>query len=152
LAPDTTLTVRTLHRIPLYDGDLEAQGVPAGVTELREAIRAADALLLSSPEYNSGVPGVFKNAIDWVSRGPDQPLAGKPVALMSASPGGMGGVRAQLAWLPILSTLRTRHMHEREFFLSGAHRAFGPDGSLADEKTAEQLRLFLAAFVSWSKG
>jgi NAD(P)H-dependent FMN reductase len=149
---DTTLTVRTLHGIPLYDGDLEAQGVPAAVTELREAIREADGVLLSSPEYNNGVPGVFKNAIDWVSRGTDQPLAHKPVALMSASPGGMGGVRSQLAWLPTLATLRTRHMHEREFYLSAAHRAFTPDGALADDKSAEQLRTFLAAFGVWVRG
>lgn len=152
LPADSSLTVRTLHGIPLYDGDLEAQGVPAAVTELREAIRAADAVLLSSPEYNNGVPGVFKNAIDWVSRGADQPLAHKPVALMSASPGGMGGVRAQLAWLPTLASLRTRHMHEREFYLSAAHKAFTPEGALADAKTAEQLAAFLAAFVTWSRG
>lgn len=152
LPADTTLTVRTLHGIPLYDGDLEAQGVPEAVTQLREAIRAADAVLLSSPEYNNGVPGVFKNAIDWVSRGPDQPLAHKPVALMSASPGGMGGVRSQLAWLPTLATLRTRHMHEREFYLSAAHKAFTPEGTFADEKTGDQLRAFLAAFVAWSRG
>ena len=97
---DATLTVRTLHGVPLYDGDLEAQGMPDGVRELREAIRAADGLLLSTPEYNNGVPGVLKNAIDWASRGADQPLAHKPLALLSASPGGMGGVRAQLACCP----------------------------------------------------
>ena len=149
---DATLTVRTLHGVPLYDGDLEAQGMPDGVRELREAIRAADGLLLSTPEYNNGVPGVLKNAIDWASRGADQPLAHKPLALLSASPGGMGGVRAQLAWLPTLATLRTRHMHEREFFLSSASRAFAADGSLADEKTAEQLRAFLTAFATWTRG
>ncbi len=147
-----TLTVQTLHGIPLYDGDVEAQGVPAAVTALREAIRAADGVLLSSPEYNNGVPGVFKNAIDWISRGADQPLAHKPVALMSASPGGMGGVRSQLAWLPTLATLKTRHMHEREFYLSSAHRAFAADGSLTDPKTAEQLAAFLAAFATWTQG
>lgn len=149
---DSALTVRTLHGIPLYDGDLEAQGVPAAVTELREAIRAADGVLLSTPEYNNSMPGVFKNAIDWVSRGPDQPLAHKPLALMSASNGGMGGARAQVAWLPTLSTLRTRHMRERDFYLSNASSAFAEDGRLAEERTTEQLRRFLEALVTWTRG
>ena len=132
LSPEgVTLEVRTLHDVPLYDGDVEAQGLPAGVIALRDAIRAADGVVLSTPEYNNSVPGVFKNAVDWVSRGPDQPLAGKPVALLSASPGGFGGARAQLAWLPVLTTLGTRWMHSPQLCLSAAHKAFAPDGVIA---------------------
>ncbi len=152
LAPEgVTLEVRTLHDVPLYDGDVEAQGLPAGVIALRDAIRTADGVVLSTPEYNNSVPGVFKNAVDWVSRGPDQPLAGKPVALLSASPSGFGGARAQLAWLPVLTTLGTRWMHSPQLCLSAADKAFAPDGSLSEERTREQLRKLMAAFAAWCR-
>ena len=152
LSPEgVTLEVRTLHDIPLYDGDVEAQGLPAGVIALRDAIRAADGVVLSTPEYNNSVPGVFKNAVDWVSRGPDQPLAGKPVALLSASPSSFGGARAQLAWLPVLTTLGTRWMHLPQLYLSAADKAFAPDGSLSEVRTREQLSKLLAAFAAWCR-
>src|SRR6266508_3306754 len=113
-----SLTLHDIRDIPLFDADVEAQGFPAPVAAFREAVRAADGLLVSSPEYNHGVPGVLKNAVDWASRGKDQPFAGKPLALMSASNGGMGGARAQVAWLPTFSTLGARWMHTAEFYLS----------------------------------
>lgn len=149
--PPATLTVRTVHGVPLYDGDVEALGLPAEVVSLREAIRAADGLLLSTPEYNHGVPGVLKNALDWVSRGGDSPLRGKPVAVLSASPGGMGGVRAQLAWLPTLTCVGAHVMHAPEFYLSGAAQAFTADGGLADAHTHEQLQRFMSAFDAWCR-
>lgn len=151
LPAGATLELRTLHDIPLYDGDVEAAGIPEGVTALREAIRAADGLVLSSPEYNNSMPGVFKNAIDWVSRGPGQPLAGKPVVLVSASNGRFGGARAQLAWMPTLAVLGARWMHRSQFYLSMAQDAFTDDGSLADERTREQLRKLLLAFTAWCR-
>ena len=144
-----TLTLHPLHDVPLYNGDVEAQGLPAGVVALREAIRAADGLLISTPEYNNSMPGVLKNAIDWVSRGKDQPLAGKPLALVSASNGGFGGARAQLAWMPTLAVLGTQWMHKPQFYLSNAQKAFAPDGSLLEERTREQLRGLLASFATW---
>jgi len=94
---------------------------------------------------------VLKNAVDWASRGKDQPFAGKPVAMLSASNGGMGGARSQVAWLPVLATLGTRWMHLPQFYLSHAQRAFAPDGSLADEHTREQLRKLLASFAVWCR-
>ena len=100
LAPEgADLTIATLHDIPLYDGDLEAsEGVPAAVTALAEAIRASDAVVFSTPEYNSGIPGVLKNALDWLSRiGENPPLKGKPVSMISATAGRGGGGRAQYA-------------------------------------------------------
>lgn len=152
LLPDgATLTLQSLRDIPLYDGDVEAQGLPAGVVTLREAIRGADGLFISTPEYNNGMPGVLKNAIDWVSRGKDQPLAGKPLALVSASNGRFGGARSQLAWMPVLAVLGTRWMHRPQFCLADADKAFAPDGTLADEKTRELLRHLLAGFAEWCR-
>lgn len=147
--PGMELTLRLLHDIPLFDGDVEAQGLPESVVALREAIRGADGVLFSTPEYNNSMPGVLKNAVDWVSRGKDQPLAGKPIALVSASNGGMGGARAQVAWLPTLAVLGTRWMHRPQFYLSHAQHAFAPDGTLADEKTREHFRGLLASFAMW---
>lgn len=148
---DTTLTLQLLHDLPLYDGDVEATGLPPSVVAFREAIRSADGVLISTPEYNNSMPGVLKNAVDWASRGKDQPFAGKPVALVSASNGGFGGARAHIAWMPTLTVLGTRWMHRPQFYLSNAGSAFAPDGSLADERTRETLRGLLASFAGWCR-
>jgi chromate reductase len=152
LLPDgMSLTLQFLHEVPLYDGDVEAKGLPVGVVSLREAIRAADGVLFSTPEYNNSMPGVLKNAVDWVSRGKDQPLAGKPVALVSASNGRFGGARSQVAWMPTLAVLGTRWMHRPQFYLAHGQDAFAPDGSLVDERTRELLRGLLASFAIWCR-
>ena len=105
------LTVETIHGIPLYDADVEtADGIPERVAALKEAIVAADGMLLATPEYNNSMPGTFKNAIDWLSRPPadiGRVFGGKPVAVLGASPGGFGTVLSQNAWLPVLRTLGT---------------------------------------------
>ncbi len=96
LAPaGMSIAIGDISAIPLYNGDVEREGFPKSVHDFRERIRAADALLIATPEYNYSVPGVLKNAIDWASRSPDQPLAGKPVAIMGATPGGFGTTRSQ---------------------------------------------------------
>ncbi|MGH8517176.1 MAG: NADPH-dependent FMN reductase, partial [Panacagrimonas sp.] len=98
LAPDVTLEIVTLHGIPLYDGDVEqSQGIPQAVTDLKQRIIAADGVLLATPEYNNGIPGVFKNAIDWLSRPPKEMqgvFGNRAFAVMGASPGGFGTVLA----------------------------------------------------------
>lgn len=99
----------TLHGIPLYDGDEEAaHGIPEAVTELKDAISNADGVILATPEYNNGIPGVFKNAIDWASR-PASDISrvfkGCPFAIMGASPEGFGTILSQNLWLPVLHTL-----------------------------------------------
>ena len=108
----TELSVRTVHGIPLYDADQEtADGIPQAVADLKEAIASADGLVLSTPEYNNSIPGVMKNAIDWLSRPPadiQRVFGGKPIALIGATPGGFGTLLSQNAWLPVLRTLRTR--------------------------------------------
>jgi chromate reductase len=105
LAPDgVTVDIGSIRDVPLYDGDVEAtEGLPASVQRLQAQLKAADGLLLVTPEYNNSIPGVFKNAIDWMSRGPGMQLfLGKPVAVMGSSPGGFGTVLSQNAWLTVL--------------------------------------------------
>jgi chromate reductase len=146
------LLVKTIHGIPLYDGDAEAAtGIPAIVQELGEAIANADGLLLASPEYNNSIPGPFKNAIDWLSRieeGPRPIFTGKPVALMGASPGGFGTILAQEAWLAVLRTLETRPWFGGRLLVSRASGLFDAKGQLTDEATRKKLREFMAGFVN----
>lgn len=149
------LEVATLHDIPLYDGDLESEsGLPAAVIDLKARALASDGLLLSTPEYNNGVPGVFKNAIDWMSRPGDNPqsvFAGRPVAVMGASPGGFGTILAQSHWLPVLRTLKTRPWFDGRLMVSRANTVFNDAGELADESVRERLREFLQGYVEFIK-
>jgi NAD(P)H-dependent FMN reductase len=148
------LEVATLHGIPLYDGDVEQRdGLPTAVTVLKEEIAASDAVLLVTPEYNNGIPGVFKNAIDWLSR-PAADVArifgGRPFAVIGASPGGFGTILAQAAWLPVLRTLGVRHWSGGRLMLSRASQVFDEHGEIKDEATREQLRKFVAGFAEFA--
>lgn len=145
-----TLDVRTLHGIPLYDGDVEAQGIPAAVTTLREAIRAADGLLISTPEYNNSIPGVLKNGLDWLSRPSGEGarlFGGKPVALMGATPGGFGTIQAQDAMLSVLRAFGCDCWFGGRMLLSRADGAFNAEGALVEEKVHNQVRAFIAGFA-----
>jgi len=153
LAPEgVRVEVRTLHGVPLYDADVEeASGVPEAVAELKDAVAAADGLLLATPEYNNGIPGVFKNAIDWMSRPPadiKRVFGGKPVALMGASPGGFGTTLSQAAWLPVLRTLGTRPWFGGKLLVSRAHEAFGPDGAPKEAALKTHLQEFMRGFAA----
>ena len=152
---DSQLLVKTIHGIPLYDGDVEAaSGIPATVRELGEAIASADGLLLATPEYNNSIPGVFKNAIDWLSRiedGARPVFTGKPVAVIGASPGGFGTLLAQNAWLSVLRTLETRPWFGGRLPVSRAAGLFNADGQLTDEATRKKLREFMAGFTDFSR-
>ncbi|VVE14107.1 NADPH-dependent FMN reductase [Pandoraea iniqua] len=151
-----TLDVHTLHGIPLYDGDVEAsEGIPAAVTALKDAIADADGLLLVTPEYNNGIPGVFKNGIDWLSRPPADSarvFGNKPVALMGASPGGFGTILSQNAWLPVLRTLQTTPWWQGRLLVSHANKVVDADGNLQDDAVRKQLSDFLAGFVAFVDG
>jgi chromate reductase, NAD(P)H dehydrogenase (quinone) len=147
----TELEIASIHGIPLYDGDVEAnQGIPQAVQDLKARVIACDGLLLATPEYNNGIPGVFKNAIDWMSRpAPDLPLvfANRPVAVMGTSPGPFGTVLAQSAWLPLLHTLRARPWFGGRLVVPRAGQVFNGDGELTDEAVRNQLREFVRGFA-----
>lgn len=154
LLPDgVSLEVRTLHGIPLYDGDEEAaHGIPAAVISRKEAIAAADGVVLATPEYNNGIPGVFKNAIDWISRPPGDAgrvFKGRPFALMGASPGGFGTILSQNHWLPVLRTLGVQLWTGGRLMVSRAGQIFDADGAISDPEMREQLRLYLAGFTDF---
>lgn len=153
--PDSVeLGVATLHGIPLYDGDVETRdGVPAAVNALKQRIIASDGVLLATPEYNNGIPGVFKNAIDWLSRPPSnapQVFAGRPFAVIGASPGGFGTILAQNAWLPVLRTLGVRHWTGGRLLVSRAATVFDADGKLIDDAMGQQLARFIAGFAAFA--
>lgn len=156
MAPDgVTVAAHTLHGIPLYDADIESEeGVPGPVELLKTALANADALLLVTPEYNNGVPGVFKNAIDWMSRPPGglDLFRGKPVALMGASTGGFGTTLAQSHWLPVLRALGTDPWFGKRLLVSRAAGSFDDDGRLTDEKVRGQLSDFLEGFRAFAQG
>jgi NAD(P)H-dependent FMN reductase len=149
-----TLEIGTIRGIPLYDGDVEAaEGLPAAVVRLKEQIAAGDGLLIVTPEYNNSIPGVLKNAIDWLSR-PSEDIArvfgGRPVALMGASPGGFGTVLSQTAWLPVLKTLGTQLWTGGRLLVSRAGAVFDQDGNIVDPKVAEQLQAFVQGFIEFA--
>ena len=153
LAPDgVELDVRTLHGIPLYDGDLEAQGLPQAVKELGTAIAAADALLISTPEYNHSIPGVLKNGLDWVSRPAGSGariFGGKPTAIIGATPGGAGTMRAQDVLLHVLRAFGSDVWFGPWMTVSHAHQLFDAEGHLSDAVTRGQLEKFVAGFAEF---
>jgi chromate reductase len=128
--------------LPLYDGDLEAsEGLPEGAVRFKERILRANGLLIASPEYNQSIPGTFKNAIDWASRGPGDVFENKMAALMGASPGGFGAGRSLLHLRHVLTALGV-WLVPSQVTLSRAHQAFDPEGALKDpEKQTEVVEL-----------
>ena len=152
MTPDgVDLIEGSIRGVPLYDGDLERdQGLPEAVVVLKALIADSDGLLLFTPEYNNGVPGVFKNAIDWLSRPAsdiDRVFGGRPVAVLGASPGPFGTVMSQAAWLPVLRTLGTAPWFGGRMMLSHAGSAFDADGQLTDEDARRRLGRFINGFV-----
>jgi chromate reductase len=150
--PGMTVTeAPSFARFPLYNADVEASsGFPAAVTALADAIRAADGVIFCTPEYNFSLPGGLKNAIDWVSRLPDQPFAGKPVALQSASPGPLGGARVQYDLRRMLIFLDALTLNQPEVFVgSCASRFDARTGALTDATTRDFIVRQLAQFAAF---
>ena len=139
-----------IGRLPLYNEDIRAQGLPPAVEEMRQRIKAADALLFVTPEYNYSVPGVLKNAIDWASRPPDQPFNGKPAAIMGASPSMLGSARAQYHLRQICLYLNILLVNQPEVFVSGANNKFDADGQLIDEPTRKIVGQLIQSLMNWT--
>lgn len=151
LAPgDMAISIFDLIDVPLYNGDVEAQGDPEGVARFKQAIRAADGVLIATPEYNHGVPGVMKNAIDWASRPPQNAaLAEKPVAIFGASPGITGTARGQSQLRQAFEFTNSICMPQPEVLVFRANEKFDAQGRLTDERTRQGVSRFLAAFGDW---
>lgn len=147
LPPSVTLQLQPLDEVPLYNADLDGDTPPAAVAQLKAAIAGADGLVICSPEYNYAIPGVLKNAIDWASRpGFASPLKGKPVLVMTASPGTAGGVRAQASIRDALSaTLARPLVHQHIAIASVASRI--QDGQLTDPSTLQFIQAGLQALI-----
>jgi len=149
----TSVEIASIREIPLYDADWEAaNGVPPPVQALKDRIASASGLLLVTPEYNNSIPGVMKNAIDWLSR----PAAdirrvfrGRPVAIAGATTGQGGTLLAQAAWLPIVRTLGMRPWFEGRLSISGAARVFDASGAIVDAEIQERVRAFIAGFAAF---
>ncbi len=138
--------------LPVYNGDLEVNGLPETVTLLQREIRASDGLIIATPEYNHGVPGSLKNAIDWLSRGaPPHGLFGVPSAILGASDGMVGTARAQPHLRPTLATLNSPTMPFPQVLVSHAHRKIDADGRLTDEPTREFIRGWLVQVEIWMR-
>ncbi len=146
------VVIKSIEAIPLYNGDVEAEsGIPEPVQELKDAIAEAQGLLVATPEYNNSIPGVLKNAIDWLSRPPSdiKPVfGGKPVALMGASTGGFGTTLSQNAWLAVLRTLGTKPWFGGRLLVSRARQVIGDDGEIQDDGLKEQIRKFVEGFAA----
>jgi chromate reductase len=154
LAPDSMTIERfDLDAIPLYNADLDADGVrPAEVERLKKAVADADAVLIVSPEYNHSVPGVLQNAIDWASRpGMKSPLAGKPAGIMGASGGAIGSARGQQQLkLVLLSTLSLVLPHPG-VVVGLAKEKFDASGSLTDQPTRQFVATYLKDLEAWTR-
>ena len=143
------IEIATLHGIPLYDGDDEtAHGKPDGVVELDKRIRAADGVIIATPEYNFSIPGVLKNATDWLSR-QAAPLKWKRVGVMGASGGPIGTARSQYHLRQNLQALEAVVMPRPEIFVTHSAGKFDKDGKLTDDATRKVIVTWLAAFKDW---
>lgn len=149
---ESEIRIESIAGIPLYNGDDEENmGIPATVSRLKDTLADADGLILVSPEYNNSLPGVAKNAIDWLSRPAEdieRVFGGKPVAIAGASPGGFGAVRSQGAWLPVFMRLGAEVWSGGQLAVSHAGNVFDEKGHITDRAVAEGVRKFVDGFVS----
>ena len=152
LAPDgMRITLASIRDFPLYDADLEARAFPQAVRDVSASIAKADALLIATPEYNFSIPGVLKNAIDWLSRPPlDKVLSGKPVAIAGAG-GRLGSARAQYHLRQVCGCLGMLPVARPELFVLTAWEKFDAQGRLKDELLVTQIGELLAALADWTR-
>lgn len=151
LPPEATLELFPLDEIPLYNADLDGDQPPAAVAQLKRAIESSDGLIFCSPEYNYGIPGVLKNAIDWASRpGFASPLKGKPALIMTASPGTAGGVRAQAQIRDALAATLARPLVRQHIAIAGVATRI-QEGRLVDKPTLDIIQAGLHELIEESR-
>ena len=147
------LEIESIQDFPLYNADIEeTSGIPEAVAHLKDRIAAADGLLLVTPEYNNSIPGVFKNAIDWLSRPPEDRMRvfkNLPVGLMGATPGNFGTAFSQYAWLPTLRVLGTQVWSGSLLWISGAMGKFDEQGHLAHEGSIRKVTDYMRGFAEF---
>lgn len=148
LPEGVTMEIVDLSPIPFFNEDVEAEGVPQVIVDFKEKLAEADAILISTPEYNYSIPPVLKNALDWASRGPELPLSGKPLAIMSASPGMLGGARVQYHLRQVCVKLDLQMLNNPEVFITSANKKFDLDGKLIDEYTRKSIAKLLQALIT----
>ena len=145
------MTLETLewHDIPPFNADVLSQGLPSSVAALRERIRCADGLIIATPEYNFSIPGMLKNLLDWLSRGEDQPLAGKPVVILSAATGPLGGARVQYDLRRVLLFVNAMVLVKPEVFIGQAQHKFSAEGECTDALTRQLVSAQMLSFSRW---
>lgn len=148
MLPDNVyLDIIDLAEIPFYNEDVEAAGIPEAVASFKMKLAAADGFLIATPEYNYSIPPVLKNALDWASRGSNLPLSGKPLAIVSASPGIFGGARVQYHLRQVCVVLNLLPLNKPEVFIMNAKAKFDQNGLLTDAFSREALKNLLQALV-----
>jgi chromate reductase len=150
LAPDgMTIEIFDLAPIPMYNDDVRLEGYPPPVADFRARIKAADGLLIATPEYNYSTSGVLKNAIDWASRPPEHPFEGKPIGLMGASAGTLGTARAQYHLRQMFVFLNGFVMNRPEVMIPAAQSKFDAESELTDQQTRDFMSAHLVALKAW---
>ncbi len=145
-----TITMADISKIPIFSQDAQEIGFPPCVLDLAQQISSADAVLIATPEYNYSIPGGLKNAIDWVSRTPDQPFKNKAIAIMGASMGMVGTARAQYDLRKVFVFLDAHVLNQPEIMIAAAHTRFDADGELNDQPTRALIAKQVIAIREWT--
>ena len=149
MPPGMVLEVLEWSLVPPFNADVLELGIPVPVQRIRDRIARADGVVIATPEYNFSLPGMFKNLIDWVSRGVDQPLAHKPVAILSAATGPLGGARVQYDLRRVLLFVNAMVLVKPEVFIGNAQSKFTSEGQCSDEATRQFVTGQMASFGRW---
>ncbi len=151
LPADMTLETAEIGDFPLYNADVQAKGWPAPVERVAAQLKATDGILFVTPEFNFGISGALKNAIDWLSRMTPQPFADKPVAMMGAAAGALGTGRAQYDLRKVCVFLDMHPLNKPEVFIGAAHTKFDANGTLTDAPTRDFIKQLMAALDVWTR-
>ncbi|MDQ7095189.1 NAD(P)H-dependent oxidoreductase [Desulfosporosinus sp. PR] len=148
LLPESAeMEILDLSSIPFFNEDLEVQGVPQIVADFKEKLAAADAFLISTPEYNYSIPPVLKNALDWASRGTELPLSGKSLAIMTATSGALGGAHVQYHLRQVCGSVGLKNLTNPKVLITSADKKFNQEGKLTDDLTKKSIAKLLQALV-----